>query len=190
MGRFVYWMNVSIDLRIEHTGGEDGGGAWLRIGEALHREFNARAARMTAMVQGRVVYEIMEGFWPAAADDPSQPDWVREYGRIWTAKPKVLVSRTRTSAGYDTRVFGEDALDRLAALRDETDGTIGVGGANVATQLLQRGLLDELLLFVHPTVLGAGRPLFDEVRAPIECDLVEHAAFDGGVTLQRYAVRS
>ena len=43
MGRFVYWMNVSADLRIEHADGEQGGGDWMRITEELHREFNARA---------------------------------------------------------------------------------------------------------------------------------------------------
>lgn len=41
MGRFVYWMNVSLDLRIEQVPGDHGAGEWLRIDEELHREFNA-----------------------------------------------------------------------------------------------------------------------------------------------------
>jgi hypothetical protein len=43
MGRFLYWMNVSLDLRIEQVPGDAGAGEWLRIDEELHREFNARA---------------------------------------------------------------------------------------------------------------------------------------------------
>ncbi|MFY1620318.1 dihydrofolate reductase family protein [Micromonospora sp. WMMD736] len=190
-GRFVYWMNVSLDLRIEHAPGEEGAGNWLRIGEPLHREFNARARALTSMVQGRTIYETMEGFWPAARDDDELPDFMREYGEIWTTKPKVLVSRTRTEAGYNTRTVGAggDAVELLARYREEQDGDIGVGGATLATHLLRAGLLDELLLFTHPVILGAGRPLFDEHERTVELDLLEQKSFAEGVTLHRYAVR-
>jgi len=189
MGRFVYWMNVSLDLRIEATPGENGGGDWVRIGEQLHREFNARARALSLAVEGRVIYEVMEEFWPAARHDESMPDYIREYGEIWTDVPKVLVSRTRTSADHNTRIVGDDAIAQLAAIRESTYGDIGVGGANVATQLLEAGLLDELMLFTHPVVLGAGRPLFDRLAEPLQLDLLEQASYDEGVTLHRYAVR-
>jgi hypothetical protein len=55
--------------------------------------------------------------------------------------------------------------------------------------MLHVGLLDELLLFVHPVVLGEGRPLFDELHEPLACDLLEHATFEGGVTMMHYAIR-
>jgi dihydrofolate reductase len=155
-------MNTSLDLLIERSAGEHGGGEWLRIGEELHREFNARAAGLSLMVEGRVIYEIMEPFWPVVAQDPSQPSYLREYGAIWTQTPKVLVSNTRTQAGHNTRVVGgPDAIEQLAAIRRDTEGAIGVGGATLATALLAAGLLDELMLFTHPVVLGQGRPLFD-----------------------------
>ncbi|MFC7381121.1 dihydrofolate reductase family protein [Sphaerisporangium rhizosphaerae] len=190
MGRFTYWMNVSLDLRIEQVPGDDGAGEWLRIGEELHREFNARARELASMVQGRVIYETMEQSWPQARHDASLPDYMREYGEIWTDMPKVLVSRTRRGADHNTRVFGgDDAIEQLAALRAETDGTIGVGGATLATQLLRARLLDELLLFTHPAILGFGRPLFDEYDVPVELDLLEQRSFERGVTMHRYAIR-
>ncbi len=187
--RFVYWMNVSLDLMIESEPGEEGGGDWMRIGESLHREFNARARAMTSFVEGRVIYEIMEEFWPSAGGDESLPDYMREYGEIWTSMPKVLVSRTRTTADHDTRVVGDDAIARLAELRAKGEGDIGVGGATLATQLLEAGLLDELLLITHPVILGRGRPLFDPPVRQLELDLLERASFEAGVTMHRYAVR-
>jgi len=191
MGRFVYWMNVSLDLRIQRPGGEDGGDdEWLRIGESLHREFNARARGLVLMVEGRRIYELMDPFWPDARTDATLPDYLREYGDIWTSMPKVLVSRTRTSADHNTRIVGgDDVIEQLAAIRAETDGDIGVGGATLATQLLQAGLLDELLLFTHPVILGDGRPLFDGLDGSLQLDLLEQASFEQGVTLHRYAVR-
>ncbi|MGW4154697.1 dihydrofolate reductase family protein [Micromonospora chersina] len=190
MGRFLYWMNVSLDLRIEQVPGDDGAGEWLRIDEELHREFNARARTLAGMVQGRVIYETMEEYWPRARDDASLPEVMREYGEIWTSAPKVLVSRTRRSAGHGTRIIGgDDAIEQLAALRAGTDGTLGVGGAALATQLLRAGLLDELLLFTHPAILGFGRPLFDDWDRPIDLDLLEQRSFPNGVTMHHYAIR-
>src|ERR1700710_2022338 len=151
MGRFVYMMNVSLDLRIEQVPGDHGAGEWLRIDEELHTEFNAQARAFALLVHGRVVYEVMEEYWPRAREDASLPDVLREYGEIWVNKPKVLVSRTRRTADHNTRVIGgDDAIDQLAALRKETEGRIGIGGADVATQILRAGLLDELMLFTHP----------------------------------------
>jgi dihydrofolate reductase len=189
MGRFVYSMNVSVDLRIEQVPGDNGAGEWLRISEEVHREFNARTRAVALIVHGRVFYEIMEEYWPRAHEDASAPDYIREFGEIWTAKPKVLVSRTRDSADHNTRIIGgDDAIDQLAALRAETDGTIAVGGAALATQLLRARLLDELLLTTHPAILGFGRPLFDDYDMPIELDLLEQRSFESGVTMHHYAI--
>ncbi|MFB9623603.1 dihydrofolate reductase family protein [Nonomuraea helvata] len=190
MGRFVYSMQVSLDLRIEQVPGDNGAGEWLRIDEELHREANAQTRALALMVQGRIYYETMEEYWPRAHEDASLPDYMREYGAIWTAKPKVLVSRTRRSADHNTRIIGgDDAIEQLAALRAGTDGSISVGGAALATQLLRAGLLDELLLFTHPAILGFGRPLFDDYDVPIELDLLEQRSFEQGVTMHRYAIR-
>jgi len=189
MGRFVYSMNVSLDLRIEQVPGDNGAGEWLRIDEEFHREVNARTRGLAAIVHGRVYYELMEEYQPRAREDAFLPDVLREYGQLWTAMPKVLVSRTRRTAEHNTRIFGgDDAIEQLADLRWQTDGTLAVGGATLATQLLRAGLLDELLLFTHPAILGFGRPLFDDDR-PVELDLLEQRSFESGVTMHHYAIR-
>ena len=190
MGSFVYWMNVSLDLKIEQVPGDHGAGEWLRIDEELHEEFNTQARDLAMMVQGRVFYEIMEAAWPTYRDDASLPQVMRDYGEIWTTIPKVLVSHSRDTADFNTRVIGgSDAIDQLAALRAGTEGRIGVGGADIATQLLRAGLLDELLLFVHPTILGFGRPLFDDYDRPVDLHPVEQKSFENGVTMQRFDLR-
>jgi dihydrofolate reductase len=187
--RFVYWMNASLDLFIERTDVDEDPGSWLLIDEELHREFNDRARRLSMMVEGRVIYEMMDPFWPDARTDETAPDFIREYGEIWTGKPKLLVSRTLTEAPHNTTVVGgEDAIGQLAELRRTGAGDIGVGGANLATQLLRANLLDEILLFTHPIVLGTGRPLFDQVDEPLQLGLLEQKSFASGVTMRRYEV--
>jgi len=193
--RFVYWMNISLDGFIEGRpapAGDRGAPDWIRIDEQLHRFFNELAKAMTMGVEGRVIHDMMDPFWPDARTDESLPDYLREYGEIWTEQPKILVSRSRTAADHNTTIYGDDAIPRLAELRQESEGDIGVGGADLATQLLAAGLLDELLLFTHPAVLGAGRPLFDSpadaIRQPLQLELLEQRRFDNGVTMHRYEI--
>ena len=78
MGSFINWMD-SVDLPIEQASGDNSADDWLRIDEQLHREFNARARNPASMVQGRVVYEVMEEFWPRAREDASLPDLLGEW---------------------------------------------------------------------------------------------------------------
>jgi dihydrofolate reductase len=195
--RFVYWMNVSLDLFIERRAGDHSslaGPDWVRIGEQLHREFNARASAMSMLVEGRVVYEMMDPFWPDARHDDTIPGYLREYGEIWTSLPKVMVSRTRSMtselASHNTRIIGgdDDAIEQLAELRRTADGDIGVGGATLATQLLHAGLIDELMMFTHPVILGEGRRAFDDPQPRVDLTLIEQQNYDQGVTLHRYAV--
>lgn len=191
MGRFVYSMQVSLDLRIEQVPGDNGAGEWLRITEELHRAANAQTRALALMVHGRIHYEIMEEHWPRAREDTSLPDYMREYGEIWTANPKVLISRTRHNAEHNTQIIsGNDAIEQLADLRARTDGSISVGGASLATQLLRAGLLDELLLYTHPAILGFGRPLFDDYDLPIDLHLLGQRSFEQGVTMHHYAIRN
>jgi dihydrofolate reductase len=192
LGRTVYWMNVSIDGFIEAAAGEHETEVhpWARIDERLYESFNQQLGDLALLIEGRVVYEMMEAAWPRAADDESLPGYMREFGRIWTTMPKAVVSRTRTSADHNTVVIGGgDAIEQLAAIRADTGGAIGVGGATLATALLRAGLLDELLLYVHPAILGSGRPLFDELAGPLLCDLMESTDFPNGVGLRRYSIR-
>lgn len=140
-------MNVSLDLLIKHAVDEQGGGSWMHIGEQLHREFNARAREMTLSVEGRKIYETMEEYWPAARTDESLPDYLRECGEIWTSTPKILVTRTRTSAEHGTPNHRRRQRDRRAR---EGPGR----GRRSATQLLRAGLLDELLLLPIPSSWG------------------------------------
>ncbi|MEX5298601.1 hypothetical protein RCG67_07450 [Kocuria sp. CPCC 205292] len=59
LARFVHWMNVSVDLKIELVPWEQGGGSCMRIAESLHRELDARARAMSLMVEGPTIYETM-----------------------------------------------------------------------------------------------------------------------------------
>ena len=102
MGRFQYWMNVSVDLRIEHAEGEHGGGDWMHITEELHREFNARAR---ALASGLTETDAdREGRFALAS---AHSDAQREVDRL-TEELRALAGRR---SNIDGRLLGvRDAL--------------------------------------------------------------------------------
>src|SRR4029453_9892240 len=129
MGRMTYWMNVSLDLRIARSAGDhvadEEGGEWPRIDEQLFRDFNERARGLALFVEGRIIYEMMETVWPSAAPDGALPDALRGGGETGTPPRKILVPNSPPPASHNPRIVGgADAITQLAAIRDETDGTI------------------------------------------------------------------
>jgi dihydrofolate reductase len=100
--------------------------------------------------------------------------------------PKVLYSRTREHADWNTTVAREVVPDEVRALAERAEGDLVVGGADLAATFFEHDLIDEIRLYVHPVVLGEGRPLFSRGMAPRAVRLAETRQFGNGVVLLRY----
>ncbi len=176
-------MSVSADGFFE---GPDGDISWGRVDEELHQHFNDRLGDMAAFLEGRRSYELMEGFWSTADQDPQHPPTVREFAGIWRRTPKIVYSRTLVEVGPGARI--ERAVDpaALCALEEEPGGDMALGGADLAATSIRHGLVDEFRLYVHPVVMGRGRRSFAD-DAHLDLDLVESRTFGNGVVLLRYA---
>jgi dihydrofolate reductase len=187
MGKLIYLMNVSLDGFIETP---DKSLAWTRVDDELHTWFNDHMRGMDASLYGRRLYEVMAAYWPTSGSDPEATEVMREFGRLWLETPRIVFSTTLRSVDFNSRLARGDVGDELARVRTEFQGDLEVGGANLASQFVRRGLVDEYQLMVHPVVLGSGTPFFPQLDAPIDLQLTETRAFDSGVTLLRYERRA
>jgi dihydrofolate reductase len=185
MGRLILMMSVSVD---GFMSGPDGELDWQTVDDELHTHFNEELGRMGAFLDGRVTYELMAAYWPTADEDPAAPRPLAEFARIWRDMPKIVYSRTLERADWNTTIVREVVPEEVLALKAGTGGDLVVGGANLAATFLQLGLVDELRLYVHPVVLGRGRPLFGESGAYLGLELAEAQTFASGVVLLRYAL--
>jgi dihydrofolate reductase len=185
MGRLILMMSVSVD---GFMSGPDGELNWQTVDDELHTHFNEELARMGAFLDGRLTYELMAAYWPTADEDPAAPRPLAEFARIWRDMPKIVYSRTLEHADWNTTIVREVVPEEVMALKAEPGGDLVVGGANLAATFLQLGLVDELRLYVHPVVLGRGRPLFEASGARLGLELVEARTFASGVVLMRYAL--
>jgi dihydrofolate reductase len=187
MGKLIYCLNVSLDGFIETP---DKSLAWTKVDDELHTWFNDDLRKVEASLYGRRLYELMAGYWPTAGSEPEATETEREFGRIWLETPKIVFSTSLHSVDFNSRLVRGDVGDELARIRREFQGDLEVGGANLASQFVRRGLVDEYRLMVHPVVLGAGTPFFPQLDAPIELRLAETKTFESGVTLLRYERRA
>jgi dihydrofolate reductase len=183
MGKLIYCLNVSLDGFIETV---DHGLDWALVDDELHTWFNEQTRSLDASLYGRRLYEVMAAYWPTAESDPAATETEREFARIWNATPKIVFSTTLDSVGPGCRLVAGDVGDRLAELRSEFSGDLEVGGPTLASAFIERGLVDEYRLVVHPVVLGAGTPFFPTLRDRIGLRLLETRNFRSGVMYLGY----
>ena len=139
----------------------------------VFRHFIERVRGLTGMVYGRRMYEVMR-YW-----DDDLPNWDaedREYAAVWRSRPKWVVSRSLKSVGANATLVENDIEAVIRGLKAELVGEIEVAGPDLARSLTDLGLIDEYRLYIHPVVLGRGKPFFAGPRPPLHLvasDLVD-----------------
>jgi dihydrofolate reductase len=184
MRKIVVMMSVSLDGFIAGPAGELD---WQLVDDELHEHFNAELAAMGAMLNGRVMYELMAGFWPTADADPASTPPMVEFARIWREMPKLVYSRTLDRAAWNATVVREVDPAQIRALAAEPGGDLALGGANLAAAFARHDLVDEYRLYVHPVAIGRGAPLFPASDTRTDLRLLGTRTFGSGVVLLRYA---
>ena len=174
MAKLIYALNQSLDGYVDHDR--------FAPDPTLFQHFIDDVRGLAGMVYGRTMYEVMR-YW-----DEEQADWgeaERAYAAAWTAKPKWVVSRTLTSVGPNATLISGDVETAVRALKASHDGEIEVAGTQIAADLTDLGLIDEYRLYIHPVVLGAGKPLF--ARRPPPLRLLASERFGEDVVRLTYA---
>ncbi|MDT7572911.1 MAG: hypothetical protein QOE05_3085 [Actinomycetota bacterium] len=182
MGKIVVMFSVSLDGYFE---GPEGDLSWHDITPELHAEFNDVLRPMSAYLHGRVMHEMMDAYWPTADQEPDASPEEADYSGIYRKVPKLVYTRTLETVGDNATIVRDVDPEEVRALKDQSDGDLGLGGADLAASFLKHDLIDEWRLYVHPVVLGAGRRLFPDGSSS-RLRLAESRAFDNGVLLTRY----
>lgn len=173
MAKLVYALNQSLDGYVDHMEFAPDG--------VLFRHFIEDVRSVSGTVYGRRMYETMR-YW-----DEDHADWddaERDYAAAWRSKPKWVVSRMLKSVGPNATLVESDLEAAIRALKAGHDGVIEVSGPELAGSLSDLRLIDEYRLYIHPVVLGAGKPFF--VRPPPPLRLVASERIGGNVVRLTY----
>lgn len=173
MRKVIYSMSVSLDGFIA---GPDGGIDWAAPDEELMAFHNEQTRELGAHLCGRGLYEDMLP-WESRTG---------EFASIWQAIPKVVFSTTLEKVEGNATLATEPPADELSRLREGPETYVSVGGAGLASSLIEQDLIDEYRLFVNPIVLGGGTPFFPAHKDRLELALAETRTFGARVVYLRY----
>jgi dihydrofolate reductase len=162
MRRLIVSEFVTLDGVAEDPGGaeafEHGGWAFKFDRSAEGDKFKLEETMgAEAMLLGRKTYEGFASAWPERTDDVG-------FAEKMNGMPKYVISSTLKEASWNnSTILDGDAVKEVSKLKAQPGGDVLVAGSlRLVGALLTAGLIDELRLMVFPTVLGAGRRLFDE----------------------------
>jgi dihydrofolate reductase len=177
----IYSMGVSVDGFVADR---DGAFGWGAPSDELFRFHLARVGGLGGYLLGRRLYETML-VWetdPSPRDDEAGD----AFADAWRAIPKVVFSRTPDGVRGNARLAEGSVAEEVAAALGATAKDVEIGGAGLAAQAFELGLVDELRVFRYPVVVGGGTPFLPPVTEDVALDLIETRTFGSRVIHERY----
>lgn len=185
MRSVTYSMGVSLDGYIV---GPDGGFDWTDPDAEVFRFWIDDIRDIGVHLLGRRLYETML-YWETADQDPSLDDAMREWTALWKPLPKVVFSTTLSEVQGNARLVSGGLAEEIERLRAEPgEGEIAIGGATLAAEAAELGLIDEYRAMVNPVLVGGGIPFFPQHERRVDLELVETRTFSSGVVYLRHRV--
>lgn len=188
MGKIISFMHISLD---GYVAGPSGEMDWIKIDQELFDYVGKRISKGNTALYGRVTYEMMESYWPTAADKPNATKHDIEHSKWYKQVRKIVLSKSMKDTDLpNTTIISDNLSDNLDQVKQETDNEILLFGSPTATHsLIQQSLIDGYWLFVNPIILGQGIPLFVESQEKTALKLLPTTRqFTSGVTELNYEV--
>ena len=182
MAKLIYITNVSLDGFIEDAHGRFD---WTEPNEEAFSFITDLIRPVGTWLYGRRLYESM-AVWETDATLAAQSELMADFAKVWQAGNKIVYSTTleavSTARSRLERSFDPDSVREM---KRSVTGDLTVGGANLAAHAFKGGLVDECHLFIHPVIVGGGKPALPrDTRADFE--LVDERRFSSGVVYLRY----
>ena len=137
---------------------------------------------------GRITWQMMENYWPTAADKPDATKHDVEHSLWYNKVNKVVLSRTMQNRESDKTTFiSNNIFSEITNLKNQPGRNILIfGSPSVAHALMEYNLIDEYWLFINPVLLGKGIPMFANIKEKINLRPLMTKVFPCGVTALHY----
>jgi dihydrofolate reductase len=184
MRSVTYSMGVSLD---GYIAGPDGAFDWAAPDDDVFRFWIDEIREIGVHLLGRRLYETML-YWDTA-DQSSLDDAELEWAGLWKPLQKVVFSSTLSAVQGNARLASGGLAEEVERLRAEPGvGDIAIGGATLAAEAAELGLIDEYRVVAHPVLVGGGIRFFPQRERRVDLELVETRTFSSGVVYLRYRV--
>jgi dihydrofolate reductase len=196
MRKIISFMHISLDGFVAGPNGEMD---WIKVNEEIFDHVGKRISDSDTALYGRVTYQMMESYWPTAADKPTATRHDIEHSKWYSKVHKIVLSKTLNDAGLtNTKIISDNLSESIheikhsssAAGMSERKDILLFGSPTATHSLMQLNLIDGYWLFVNPIILGQGIPLFKNIKDKIKLQLLTTRQFTCGVTELNYTVDS
>lgn len=133
------------------------------------------------IVLGRKLAEGFIPHWTNVAKDPNNPEY--EGGVKFVTTQKIVFTKTLDKSIWDnTEIAKGDLVEEITKLKKQTGGDMIVyGGGAFVSSLIKNKLIDELHLFINPSAIGNGMPIFKELTEMQNFSVLDVRNFDCGI---------
>ena len=190
MRMIVSFVHVSLDGFVASTAKGPAGLGWISRSADLFEYVEKRIQQTDTALYGRTTFEMMESYWPTAADKPDASPHDHEHSRWYKSARKVVLSKTLSEKNHNTKIIRSNLSDEINKLKHSSGSEILMFGSPSATHaLMAENLIDGYWLFVNPILLGQGIPLFKNINDQTALALVNTNIFPSGVVCLQYDVK-
>lgn len=180
MRKLKLQVQMTIDGFVAGPNGEQDWVTWDWDDE-LKQYVDKITAPVDCIVLGRKLAEGFIPYWAGVAEDSDNPE--QESGKKFTETPKVVFTNTLEESKWENTDLAQgDLVDEITRLKKQ-DGNdiIAYGGATFVSNLIKENLIDEYHLFINPTAIGNGMPIFNKLKANQNLKLVKSTGFECGI---------
>ena len=185
MRKVVLFMHTTVD---GFAAGRNGEMDWIHVDEEIFDYAGNETDKADAALYGRVTYQMMDGYWPTAGDEPNASKHDIQHSKWYNSVRKIVLSKTMKVDKHKNTIVISDNIGReINTLKQQPGKNILIFGSATAVQsLLEENLVDEFWLFVNPVVLGKGLSFFSGVKNILSLKLLSSKAFTSGVVCLHY----
>lgn len=186
MRTVVLFMHTTLDGFVAGLNGEMD---WINADDEMFAFAGKQTDQADTALYGRVTYEMMNGYWPTAGDQPNASKHDIEHSQWYNKVLKVVLSKTIKGSGLkNTKIISENLSENINELKQKDGKNILIfGSATASHSLFSKGLIDEFWLFVNPVVIGQGIPLFKGITEITKLTLIESKTYSCGVVGLHYS---
>lgn len=190
MKKIISFVHISLDGFVAGPNGEMN---WIKVNEEIFDHVGKRIGQSDTALYGRITYEMMEGYWPTAGEEPDASKHDIEHSAWYKKAHKVVLSNTMKGMELsNTTIISDNLVENINQIKQSNRGgsedILLFGSPKATHSLMEQNLIDGYWLFVNPIVLGEGIPLFKGIQEKTQLKLISTNVFNCGVTELNYIV--
>lgn len=185
MRKIILLMHVSLD---GFTAGPNGELDWIKFDEELIDYVGKLTDRCDTALFGRATYEMMEAYWPTAAEQPNASKHDIEHAKWVNNATKIMFSKTVKETAWNNSVIISDKIfEEIETFKKQSGkDMIMIGSPGIAQTFMNLRLIDEFRININPVILGSGISLYKDIKNKKNLKLIEAKVFESGVIGTHY----